>query len=63
MVPDADGHLFSLGIGYEQDNVSIDLASMVMFFPNRHTRRNIDDLNGKYTSTTVTLLISLTYRF
>lgn len=63
MVPDADGHLFSLGIGYEQDNVSIDLASMVMFFPNRHTRRNIDDLNGKYTSTTVTLLVSLTYRF
>jgi long-chain fatty acid transport protein len=63
MVPDADGHLFSIGIGYDHDNISVDMASMLMFFKDRHTRRNIDGLNGEYTSTTVTCLASLTYRF
>ena len=63
MVPDADGHLFSFGIGYDHDNITVDLASMVLFFKDRHTRRNIDGLNGEYTSTTVTLLASFTYRF
>jgi len=63
MVPDSDSHLFSAGIGYEHDNISVDMASMLMFFKDRHTRRNIDGLNGEYTSTTVTFLASLTYRF
>jgi long-chain fatty acid transport protein len=63
MVPDADGHLFSAGIGYDHDNITIDMASMLMFFEDRHTRRNSDGLNGEYTSTTVCLLLSFTYRF
>ncbi len=63
MVPDADGHLFSLGFGYNHDNLSVDMASMLMFFEDRHTRRNIDGLNGEYTSTTICFLLSFTYRF
>jgi long-chain fatty acid transport protein len=63
MVPDSDGHLLSLGMGYTKDNFTIDVASMVLFFEDRHTRRNIDGLNGKYTSTTITFLISFTYSF
>jgi long-chain fatty acid transport protein len=63
MVPDADGHLLSLGIGYTKNKFTIDLASMVLLFEDRHTRRNIDGLDGKYTSTTVTFLMSFTYAF
>lgn len=63
MVPEADGHLFSLGVGYTYNNISIDMGSMVLFFKDRHTRRNIDEVNGEYNSTTVTFLMSLTYRF
>lgn len=63
MVPDSDGNLLSLGIGYTKNNFTIDMASMVLLFEDRHTRRNLDGLNGKYTSTTVTFLMSLTYAF
>ena len=63
MVPDADGHLLSLGIGYTKGKLAIDMASMVLLFEDRHTRRNVDGLNGKYTSTTVTFLMSFTYSF
>ena len=63
LVPDADGHLFSLGMGYTKGKFTIDIASMVLFFEDRHTRRNVDGLNGKYTSTTVTALMSFTYSF
>jgi long-chain fatty acid transport protein len=63
MVPDADGHLLSLGFGYAKDKLAIDVASMVLFFEDRHTRRNVDGLNGKYTSTTVTFLMSFSYAF
>ena len=61
MVPDADGHLLSFGIGYAKNNFTIDLASMVLLIQDRHTRRNIDGLNGKYTSTGVNFLFSTTY--
>ena len=63
MVPDSDAHILSFGIGYARNRFTIDMASMVIFFEDRHTRRNIDGLNGKYTSTTVTFLMSLTYSF
>ena len=63
MVPDSDGNLLSLGVGYTKDNFTLDTACMVLIFEDRHTRRNIDGLNGKYTSTTVTFLMSLTYSF
>jgi long-chain fatty acid transport protein len=63
MVPDSDDHLFSFGIGYARNRFTIDMASMILFFEDRHTRRNIDGLNGKYTSTIVTFLMSFTYAF
>ena len=63
MVPESDAHLLTLGIGYTKDDFTIDMASMVLLFEDRHTRRNIDGLNGKYTSTTVTFLMSFTYSF
>ena len=63
MVPDSDAHLFSFGIGYTRNRFTIDMASMILFFEDRHTRRNIDGLNGKYTSTTVTFLMSFGYSF
>jgi long-chain fatty acid transport protein len=63
MVPDSDGNLLSLGIGYTKNNFTIDMATMVLLFEDRHTRRNLDGLNGKYTTTTVTFLMSLTYAF
>jgi long-chain fatty acid transport protein len=63
MVPDADGHLLSLGVGYAKNKLAVDMSSMVLFFEDRHTRRNVDGLNGKYTSTTVTFLMSFTYSF
>jgi len=63
MMPDADGHLLSLGIGYTGNNFTIDMGCMTLLFEDRHTRRNLDGLNGKYTSTTVTFLGSFTYTF
>lgn len=63
MVPDSDAHLLSLGFGYTKDKFTVDIASMVLLFEDRHTRRNIDGLDGKYTSTTVTFLMSFTYVF
>ena len=63
MVPDSDGHLLSLGIGYTRGNFLIDMACMVSLLEDRHTRRNVDGLNGKYTSTGISLLISSTYHF
>jgi len=63
MVPDSDGHLLSLGIGYKRANFVIDLACMASLFKDRHTRRNLDGLNGKYTSTAISFLISATYYF
>jgi len=63
MVPDSDGHLVSLGIGYTRGDFTIDMACMVLLFEDRHTRRNLDGLNGKYTTTTNTFLMSFTYVF
>ena len=63
MVPDSDKHLISLGVGFTKDKLTIDIASMVLLFEDRHTRRNIDGLNGKYTTTTGTFLVSFTYAF
>jgi len=63
MVPDMDKHILSLGIGYKRGNFTIDMASMALLPGSRHTRRNIDGLNGKYTSTTITFLMSFGYSF
>ena len=63
MVPDSDGHLLSVGIGYKRGKFTIDVACMASLFEDRHTRRNLDGLNGKYTSTAISLLISATYYF
>jgi long-subunit fatty acid transport protein len=63
MVPDADANLFSLGVGYTRNNFTIDLATMVLVLDDRHTRRNLDGLNGKYTSTGISFLMGCTYFF
>lgn len=63
MVPDSDANLLSLGIGYTKNNFVIDTSCMAVFFSDRHTRRNVDGLNGKYTATTITFLMSFTYSF
>jgi long-chain fatty acid transport protein len=63
MVPDSDGHIVSLGIGYTRGNFLIDVACMASLLEDRHTRRNLDGLDGKYTSTGISLLISSTYYF
>ena len=63
MVPDRDGHLLSLGVGYTKDNLTIDVASMALLPGNRRTQRNIDGLNGKYFSSWVSFLVSFTYVF
>jgi len=63
MVPDSDAHLLTLGIGYTRGDFTIDMACMVLLFEDRHTRRNLDGLNGKYTATTSTFLMSFTYVF
>jgi long-chain fatty acid transport protein len=63
MVPDVDGHILSLGIGYNRGNLAIDIASMALLPEDRHTRRNIDELNGKYFSSWNSLMVSVTYYF
>ncbi len=63
LVPDSDGHLLSLGFGYYRGKLLIDVACMVSFLQDRHTRRNIDNLNGKYESTAVSVVLSSTYSF
>ncbi len=63
MVPDRDGHLLSLGVGYTKDNLTIDVASMALLPGNRRTQRNIDSLNGKYSTSWISLLFSFTYSF
>jgi long-chain fatty acid transport protein len=63
VVPDTDGHLLSLGIGYAKGNFIIDMACMTLLPEDRHTRRNIDGLNGKYSASWISFLISFTYAF
>ena len=63
MVPDVDAHILSLGAGYTRDNFTIDVACMGMIPQDRHTRRNLDGLNGKYSVSWVSFLMSLTYAF
>lgn len=63
IVPDTDGHLLSLGIGYSRGCFTIDMASMVLLPEDRHTQRNLDDLNGKYFTSWMSFLVSLTYVF
>ena len=63
VVPDVDGHILSLGIGYNRGNLAIDIASMALLPEDRHTRRNIDELNGKYFSSWISLMVSVTYYF
>lgn len=63
LVPDSDGHRISLGIGCTHRNFVIDTACVISLLKDRHTRRNIDGLNGKYTSTGISLLVSSTYSF
>jgi len=63
MVPDSDGHLLSLGIGYTRGNFIIDAACMASLLEDRHTRRNLDGLNGEYTSSGISFLISSTLTF
>ena len=62
-MPDVDAHILSLGMGYTRDNFTIDVACMGMIPQDRHTRRNLDGLNGKYTFSWVSFLMSLTYTF
>jgi long-chain fatty acid transport protein len=63
MVPDSDGHLLCLGIGYTRGNFLIDVGCMITLMQDRHTRRNLDGLNGKYNFTVISVLISSTYYF
>jgi long-chain fatty acid transport protein len=63
MVPDVDGHILSLGIGYTSGNFTIDVAGMGLLPTNRHTRRNIDDVNGKYSTSWISFLTSISYSF
>jgi long-chain fatty acid transport protein len=63
MVPDVDGHILSVGVGYTRNNFTIDGACMGLIPQDRHTRRNIDGLNGKYTVSWVSFLISFSYVF
>ena len=63
MVPDVDGHILSVGAGYTRDNFTIDVACMGLIPQDRHTRRNIDGLNGKYSVSWVSFLVSFGYLF
>lgn len=63
MVPSADGHLLSFGIGYKKNGLVVDVGCMGMLPAERYTRRNVDGLNGKYTISWVSLVTSLTYSF
>ena len=63
IVPDTDGHLLSLGIGYSKDCFTIDIASMVLLPEDRHTQRNLDGFNGKYFSSWISFIVSFTYVF
>jgi long-chain fatty acid transport protein len=63
MVPSADAHLLSFGIGYKKDAIVIDIACMGMVPAKRHTRRNVDGFNGKYSISWVSFVTSLTYAF
>jgi long-chain fatty acid transport protein len=63
MIPDVDGHILSLGTGYTSGNFTIDVAGMGLLPTTRHTRRNNDGLNGKYSTTWIAFLTSITYCF
>jgi long-chain fatty acid transport protein len=60
LVPHFDSHLFTFGLGYWQGCFEVDAACTVMFFEDRHTRRNPDGLNGKYESMGVSFLLGIT---
>jgi long-subunit fatty acid transport protein len=63
MVPDVDGHILSLGIGYASGNFTIDVAGMGLLPTNRHTRRNVDGVNGEYSTSWISFLTSISYSF
>jgi long-chain fatty acid transport protein len=63
MIPDMDGHILSLGIGYIYENICIDVAGIGSLPTSRHTRRNVDGLNGKYSTSWFSFLTSISYAF
>jgi len=63
MIPSVDAHLLSFGIGYKKDALVIDVGCMGMIPAERHTRRNVDGLNGKYSISWVSFVTSVTYAF
>lgn len=63
MVPDVDGHILSIGAGYSRNSFTIDAACMGLIQQDRYSRRNFDGLNGKYSVSWISFLVSVSYIF
>ena len=58
---DANKHFYSLGIGLQKGNWTIDLAGYLCFYENQNIRRNRDQFNGNFKAFLNTLSLSFTY--
>ncbi len=63
ILPDADKHTISMGIGYKSRKCVLDFTYYAVFSKDRETRRNLDGFNGKYELFTNLISVNFTYTF
>jgi long-chain fatty acid transport protein len=63
ILPDADKHTVSMGIGYKIDKFTLDFTYYAVFSKDRTTKNNINGFNGKYESFTNLICTNFIYTF
>jgi long-chain fatty acid transport protein len=63
ILPDADSHIVTFGVGYQRKNLSFDLSYMGLIFEDRRTDKNIDKFYGEYETFTNLIAFNFQYRF
>ncbi len=58
---DANKHFYSLGIGLQNGNWTVDVAGYICFYESQNIRRNQNNFNGKFHAFLNTLFFSITY--
>lgn len=61
ILPDSDKNIYTMGIGYKKEKITVDVANYLVFYNGMHVRRNRDGLNGKYDTFVNMIGVSITY--
>jgi long-chain fatty acid transport protein len=63
ILPDADRHLATVGVGFQTDGVGVDAAYTAVFFEKISTDKNRDDHNFDYENFSHILTVAIHYNF